>query len=128
MPTRVYKYSVLLGLLAASAFGEDYRELRGEDGEARTDMVQRVSDSACIPADTQNRDYKAYLDWKNKGGDIQPPVALEQQTSQVPLDTGSTQLNGTLTVEQTAAKTTVLDETKPTDERLNALIDYLQIQ
>jgi hypothetical protein len=37
------------------------------------DIVQRLSDSAFIPFNTNNRDYQAYLAWLAEGNEPSPP-------------------------------------------------------
>ena len=44
------------------------------------EVVRRVSDSALIPQDIKNRDYRAYLQWQSDGGvpsPIDPPTTEE---------------------------------------------------
>ena len=35
-------------------------------------VVQRLSDNACIPFDPANRDYTEYLEWLSKGNEPVP--------------------------------------------------------
>jgi hypothetical protein len=46
--------------------------------EIRTDLIQRISDNAFIPFDTDNSDYQAYLKWLEEGN---TPLPADQQGS-----------------------------------------------
>ena len=41
----------------------EYKYLKERDGADSTKMILRVSDNACIPNDSQNRDWIAYQEW-----------------------------------------------------------------
>lgn len=48
------------------------------------DTVKRLSDGAFIPADPDNRDYRAYQDWLKEGGSLLPaPDPLKPPTTRV---------------------------------------------
>lgn len=49
-------------------------------------FIIRTSDKASIPADPANRDYAAFLDWKNKGGVPDPYVAPAPDYKSLALD------------------------------------------
>ncbi len=53
-----------------------YRQIRDWTGEIKTDMIQRISDTAFIPCDPLNKDYREYLLWEAiEGNDILAPEA-----------------------------------------------------
>jgi hypothetical protein len=44
-----------------------YKQIKNQITEKISDNVQRLSDSAFIPADPENADYQAYLKWLAEG-------------------------------------------------------------
>jgi hypothetical protein len=71
----------LLIVFVTSTFSwADYRQVLGKDGQLRTDIIQRIEDTAYIPSDIKNADYKEYLQWVEKGNVIKNaivPVPVE---------------------------------------------------
>jgi hypothetical protein len=49
-----------------------YRQLKNSDGTIKTNVIQRISDTAFIPCDAENVDYQIYLEWA-KSHQINPP-------------------------------------------------------
>ena len=45
-------------------------------GKTEADVVQRVSDGACIPFDPDNTDYQQYLKWVSEGNS---PLPADEQ-------------------------------------------------
>lgn len=97
----------LLLLISSNAFSFTYRQVNGIDGQVSTAVIQRIEDSAFIPADPENRDYKEFLVWKKQGNQIQPPLV---ETSADP---------------RAGDKATVKDKNATTDQKLNAVISIL---
>jgi hypothetical protein len=53
-----------------------YKQIRDDiTGEIVEGIVQRESDGACIPVDTNNRDYRKCQKWISKGNAIKLPEA-----------------------------------------------------
>ena len=48
-----------------------YRETRKSDGSP-SDVIERISDGALIPADSLNTDYQRYLEWVAAGNSPEP--------------------------------------------------------
>lgn len=51
-----------------------YRKLKAIDGHIREDCIQRISDSATIPADPGNVDWQAYQAWLAQGNTPESPL------------------------------------------------------
>ena len=49
-----------------------YKKLTKSDGSINENMIQRLSDGACIPFDPANTDYQAYLKWLDEGNTPEP--------------------------------------------------------
>jgi hypothetical protein len=49
-----------------------YKQILDRNNQVRTDVILRVSDNACIPFDTANTDYQAYLKWVEQGNQPLP--------------------------------------------------------
>jgi hypothetical protein len=47
-----------------------YKQILDRNNQVRTDVILRVSDNACIPFDTANTDYQAFLKYKEEGGKV----------------------------------------------------------
>jgi len=45
-----------------------YKKLKTPSGTEDNNTIQRVEDGACIPFDSANTDYQAYLKWVEDGG------------------------------------------------------------
>jgi len=61
---------------------ETYRQVLREDGTVNSEVIFRVSDSAYIPTNPENRDYAAFLVWQTGGGVIlsaDPPSPTQAQ-------------------------------------------------
>lgn len=59
----------------------DYRQVTDAlTGQPSTRVIQRMSDSAFIPFDPDNRDYAAYLAWLGKDNTPDPPPPFEAMT------------------------------------------------
>lgn len=44
-----------------------YRKTTNEEGQVRTDQVQKIEDGLLIPFDPANTDYQEYLEWVAEG-------------------------------------------------------------
>lgn len=44
-----------------------YRKTTNEEGQVRTDQVQKIEDGLLIPFDEANTDYQEYLEWLAEG-------------------------------------------------------------
>jgi len=49
-----------------------YKQIKTVNGDVNQQMIQRLSDNACIPFDPANTDYQAYLKWVAEGNQPQP--------------------------------------------------------
>ena len=49
-----------------------YRHTKNQDGSINTKQIQRISDNAFIPFDSDNTDYQAYLKWIEAGNTPEP--------------------------------------------------------
>lgn len=80
-------------LLCGSAYAVSYRQIADASGRVSPNVIQRVDDSAIIPANESNRDYAEFLQWQKEGGRILPPeprktedVEREQAVKQAIID------------------------------------------
>jgi hypothetical protein len=99
------KTAMILFAVSSIAWA-DYRQVLGKDGNPRFDIIQRIEDTAFIPNDPKNRDWREYQDWLTKGNLLKSAI--------VPTITDPSK-------DLTDAK----DTKKLTDQRLDALIKVL---
>lgn len=89
-------------------FAVQYKQVLDARGNISASSVFRVDDNATIPADPENRDYKAFLAWQKAGNSILPADPR-------PIDTHA------------ADKSILKDSRATTDDKLNALIKVLDL-
>ena len=50
-----------------------YKQITNTGNGVYDNMIQRVSDTAVIPFDSDNKDYQAYIKWLEEGNTPLPP-------------------------------------------------------
>ena len=49
-----------------------YKQVKNMDGTISNNQIKRLRDNACIPFNTDNTDYQAYLKWVAEGNTPEP--------------------------------------------------------
>ena len=55
-----------------------YKQIKDQNGNVRTDCIEKLDTKTYIPFDPDNTDYQAFLLWKSEGNTPQPADEVTQ--------------------------------------------------